>query len=309
MPRQRSVEELTSDQLRQLLVEKRHVEREARIEAYKRSGRVIRLEVENPRVVESDLDESFELEELEEPAAKPVTNRQRVRTRRKKSMDRLLFGVEIAAIVGLIFIIFSGLNILRNLNKEFASALENPQQTPTALIQAVVLPGGHTAPVEGIEVAPNEAEIPEHLRPLMQSYAELPIPTPGVKQARQLQIPAIGLSAPVVLGDGWEQLKKGIGQHLNTANPGEIGNMVVSAHNDIFGELFKDLDKLKPGDEVVVTTQNETFTYIVTGTQIVEPTRVDLMAPTPEKTLTMISCYPYRIDTERIVVTAILQED
>ena len=85
--------------------------------------------------------------------------------------------------------------------------------------------------------------------------------------------------------------------------------MVVSAHNDIFGELFKDLDKLKPGDEVIVSTQNKSFTYIVTDTQIVEPTRVDLMAPPPNETLTMISCYPYRIDTQRIVVTAVLQEE
>ena len=96
---------------------------------------------------------------------------------------------------------------------------------------------------------------------------------------------------------------------MNTANPGETGNVVVSAHNDIFGELFKDLDQLKPGDEVILITQDRSFTYEVTETQIVEPTRVDLMAQTTDKTLTMISCYPYRIDTKRIVVTAVLQED
>jgi sortase A len=172
-----------------------------------------------------------------------------------------------------------------------------------------VLPSGHTPPVEGQEVRPNDAEIPAHLRPLMQSYADLPIPTPGPQQARQIQIPAISVNAPVVLGDGWEQLKKGVAQHLGTANPGETGNMVVSAHNDVFGELFKDLDKLQPGDEVVVITQDRSFTYSVTGTQIVEPTRVDLMAPTNDKTLTLISCYPYRIDNKRIVVTAVLQQD
>ena len=81
-----------------------------------------------------------------------------------------------------------------------------------------------------------------------------------------MQIPKISLNAPVVMGDNWEQLKKGIGQHLNTANPGQKGNMVVSAHNDIFGELFRDLDKLEPGDEVIVITQDRSYTYIVTGT-------------------------------------------
>ena len=303
MRRQRSIEDLTSDELRQLLVEKRQAEHEARLESFRKSGRLIRVEVEKPRA------QTVEPADELEPDEVPVSNRQRARSRRKKGMDRFLFTVEIVAIIGLVVIIFSGVNLLKNLNKEFATALEEPQTTPTALITAVVLPGGHTAPVEGVEVQPNEAEIPEHLRPLMQSYADLPIPTPGTQQARQIQIPAIGLNAPVVLGDGWEQLKKGVGQHVGTANPGETGNVVVSAHNDIFGELFKDLDKLKAGDEVILTTQDKSFTYIVTGTQIVEPTRVDLMAQSSEKLLTMISCYPYRIDNQRIVVTAVLQED
>jgi sortase A len=303
MPRQRSIEEFTSEELRQLLVEKRRAEREARLESFRKTGRVIQVETENPiipNVIPGDDDE---------PEEEPLTNRRRARNRRKKGMERFLFIVEILAIVGLVVIIFQAFNVLNLLNEETAGALAMPQLTPTALITAVVLPSGHTAPVEGVEVRPNDAEIPEHLRPLMQSYADLPIPTPGAQQARQIQIPAIGVSAPIVLGDGWEQLKKGVGQHVGTANPGEVGNVVVSAHNDIFGELFKDLDKLKTGDTVILTTQDRSFTYVITGTQIVEPTRVDLMAPTPEKTLTMISCYPYRIDTQRIVVTAILQED
>lgn len=303
MPRQRSIEEFTSEELRQLLVEKRRAEREARLESFRKTGRVIQVETENPiipNVIPGDDDE---------PEEETLTNRRRARNRRKKGMERFLFIVEILAIVGLVVIIFQAFNVLNLLNEETAGALAMPQLTPTALITAVVLPSGHTAPVEGVEVRPNDAEIPEHLRPLMQSYADLPIPTPGAQQARQIQIPAIGVSAPIVLGDGWEQLKKGVGQHVGTANPGEVGNVVVSAHNDIFGELFKDLDKLKTGDTVILTTQDRSFTYVITGTQIVEPTRVDLMAPTPEKTLTMISCYPYRIDTQRIVVTAILQED
>lgn len=303
MPRQRSIEDLTSDELRQLLVEKRRAERETRLESFRKTGRVIQVESENP--ITPILTQRYDEETEEEP----LTNRRKARNRRKKGMERFLFIIEILAMVGLVVILFKGVSVLNLLNKEVVGVLDVPQLTPTALITAVVLPGGHTPPVEGAEVRPNDAEIPEHLRPLMQSYADMPIPTPGAQQARQIQIPAIGLSAPVVLGDGWEQLKKGVAQHVGTANPGEIGNLVVSAHNDIFGELFKDLDKLKTGDTIILTTQDRSFTYVVTGTQIVEPTRVDLMAPTPEKTLTMISCYPYRIDTQRIVVTAILQED
>jgi sortase A len=48
------------------------------------------------------------------------------------------------------------------------------------------------------------------------------------------------------------------------------------------------------------TTQQ--FTYTVTGSRIVEPTEVEVMAPTTTATVTLISCYPYLIDNKRIVV-------
>ena len=102
-------------------------------------------------------------------------------------------------------------------------------------------------------------------------------------------------------------MKKCIGQHSGTADPGQAGNLVVSAHNDVFGEIFRDLDQLKNGDPIVVYTAARAYTYIVTATQIVEPTRVDLMAATETATITLISCYPYRVDKKRIVVTAELQ--
>jgi sortase A len=115
------------------------------------------------------------------------------------------------------------------------------------------------------------------------------------------------VDAPVVQGDGWEQLKKGVAQHVGTPNPGENGNIVFSAHNDIFGEIFRELDKLQPGDVVILYTSQRQYTYVITGTQIVAPTAVEVMAPTPNATVTLISCYPYLIDNQRIVVSAVLQ--
>jgi sortase A len=97
-------------------------------------------------------------------------------------------------------------------------------------------------------------------------------------------------------------LKKGVGQHLGSPNPGSVGNLVLSAHNDVYGEIFRHLDQLKPGDEILVFTQQRQYTYIVSGTQIVEPTQVEVMAATSDPTATLISCYPYLKDTQRIVV-------
>jgi sortase A len=139
--------------------------------------------------------------------------------------------------------------------------------------------------------------------------ANIPIPTPGPQQAIRIQIPALGIDAPIVQGDGWEQLKKGVGQHVGTANPGENGNVVLSAHNDIFGEIFRYLDRLKPGDEVIIYTNQQPFSFLVTDTQVVDPTQVEVMDPTTQPTVTLISCYPYMVDDQRIVVTAHIQNE
>ena len=295
MPRQRSPEELSTEELRHLLVEKNRKNREARIEAYRRSGRIVPVD-----------DESSEPESV--PAAAPApTVRSRSEERQRRGLDRLLLTVEVVAMLGVVAIVIYGIYLLNNLNRQYSTSNTLPTLTPTALITAVVLPGGHTPPVDGGEVTFNEAEIPEHLRPLMQSLANIPAPTASPQQAIRMQIPAIGVDQSVVQGDGWEQLKKGIGQHIGTADPGQAGNLVVSAHNDIFGEIFRDLDQLQNGDQIVVYTATRAYTYVVTGSEIVEPTRVDVMNSTSTATLTLVSCYPYRVDNKRIVVTAALQ--
>lgn len=178
-----------------------------------------------------------------------------------------------------------------------------PTPTSTPLITAVVLPSGHTPPTDPGGPRPNESEIPENLRPIVQSMASVPIPTPGPEHAHSMFIPAIwDEPAPVVQGDGWEQLKRGVGQHIGSANPGERGNLILSAHNDIYGERFRDLDRLSPGDEIIVYTATNVFIYRVTSISIVEPTEVSVMDPTERRTITLISCYPYMVDNQRIVV-------
>jgi sortase A len=57
----------------------------------------------------------------------------------------------------------------------------------------------------------------------------------------------------------------------------------------------------------MLSTSQHTYTYVVTGSKIVEPTQVEVMDATSRPTLTLISCYPYLVDDQRIVVTARLQ--
>lgn len=297
MPRRKAPEELSVEELRRLLIEKRRGARRERLEHFKRTGRVVDVA---PDTLGSSAPVVDTLEETGDQAQVPASNRRRV-------MDRILLVVEILAVMGLVGVLISGLGILRDLNKEVASALIQETLTPTPLVMAVVLPSGHTPPDAQGNTHPNDAEIPEHLRPMVQSLANLPIPTAAPDQAIRIQIPSIKIDAPVVQGDGWEQLKKGVAQNVGSANPGQSGNMVLSAHNDVYGELFRYLDKLVPGDQVILYTQQRQYVYVVDRTAIVEPTAVEVMASTGSPTVTLISCYPYLVDKQRIVVFARLQ--
>lgn len=297
--KRKSPEDLTIGELRRLLMEKRRNVRQERLDTYRRTGRVIQLASNHP----AELDINPVIETPADEEIVPVKEK----SPRKSWGDRLLLAVEVIAVLGLIGIILSGFGILRDLNAEFAEALEQPTMAPTPLVMAVVLPSGHTPPDTAGNTRPNEAEIPDHLRPMVQSIKDLPIPPSSPEQAIRIQIPALNVDAPIVQGDGWEQLKKGVGQHLGSPNPGDAGNMIFSAHNDVYGEIFRYLDQLQPGDEILVFTQQRQYTYVVSGTQIVEPTQVEVMASTSDPTTTLISCYPYLKDKQRIVVFADLE--
>lgn len=300
MAKVKSPEDLSIDELQQLMVEKRRKIRMRHLEQFRNTGRVVNLtsdqgntsleNLHSTSLTDHNLDEKL-------PWYK----------RAGRALDRIFLFIEILAVAGLLFIIYSGVKILRNLNNEFTQSLIPATLTPTPLINAIVLPSGHTPPNSSQGAQPNDAEIPAHLLPLYHSMAQLPIPTPAPEQAVRIQIPAINVDAPVVQGDSWEQLKKGVAQHLETADPGQIGNLVLSAHDDIYGEIFRHLDQLQRGDDVIIYTATRSFTYVIANVQVVAPTDVEVMANTPDPTVTLISCYPYMVDNQRIVVRANLQ--
>jgi sortase A len=302
MRRSRYAEDLTIEELRRLLVEKRRKARHEQLDRFRRTGRVVTLASDAPPALDGLRSGALVADaEAMLPRLAP--------SRFRRVMDGFLLLVEILAVAGLLFVIYSFFEGLHNINQEAATGQVLPTLTPTPLIAAIVLPGGHTPPDAQGRSRFNEAEIPEHLRPIYQSLAEVPIPTPGPEQAIRIQIPAIGVDAPVVQGDGDEQLKKGVAQRIGSANPGQPGNMVLSAHNDIYGEIFRYLDQLRRGDPIIVYTNYRAYTYIVSESpRVVEPTQVDVMAPTSQPVVTLISCYPYWVDNKRIIIRAHLED-
>jgi sortase A len=303
----RSIDDLSIEELERILAIRKRQAREERMRQYERSGR----RLSTPSVEHDDI--LFHVDSRSQ--VRGVSNNRDVHEiRRKPLRDRLLLTIEFGAVVGLVALLVGATFTLRNLNRESSEALALPPLlTPSAtpLITPVVLPSGHTPPTSAGGAQPNYSEVPEHLRPLVEQtfFGEVAIPTPGPGNATRITIPAINVDAPVVEGTGWEQLKRGVGHYLGTANPGQTGNMVLSAHNDIFGEIFRDLDQLQDGDEIFVQTTTRSFTYVVRDTRIVEPTEVSVMDPTREPTTSLISCYPYLIDTQRIVVIAELVDE
>ncbi len=302
----RPAEELSVEELEAILARRRLDAREERLRQFRRSGRALRVETNQHRALPEAGNNAAPIAVADDKARTEDSAQQRMpRTR----FNRLLLIVEIFAVIALIFIIYKFTGAYQLLNRETEQLLNQGTVTPTPLITAVVLPSGHTPPTSPGGPQPNESEIPENLRPVVQSLPTVAIPTPGAEQARNIYIPAIW-NAPVsvIQGDSWEALKRGVGQHVGSTDPGQNGNIVLSAHNDIFGELFRDLDRLKPGDEIRVSTATQEYLYRVTGIRIVEPTDVSVMLPTEKPTITLISCYPYMVDKQRIVVVGELAE-
>jgi sortase A len=87
--------------------------------------------------------------------------------------------------------------------------------------------------------------------------------------------------------------------------PFGAGNTFLYGHDDIQGNIFGHLYDLAPGDTVQIIVGGETQVYRVTGHQIVPPTAVSVLAPTADVRLTIMTCWPYNVDTKRWIVTAV----
>jgi sortase A len=125
----------------------------------------------------------------------------------------------------------------------------------------------------------------------------------------RLEIDRIGLNEIVVAGVSVDDLKKGPGHYPQTPLPGEPGNAAVAGHRTTYGAPFLDIDDLQPGDEIVTTTYAGRFVYRVTGTQIVSPSDVSVLAGTDDDRLTLTSCDPKYSAKNRIIVTAAFDPD
>jgi sortase A len=126
---------------------------------------------------------------------------------------------------------------------------------------------------------------PTRIRSYVKSLSRQPESIIG-----KLQIPELDVSVMVLEGtDGWT-LNRGVGHIENTALPGEKGNVGISGHRDGY---FRRLGQVKAGDEIYLITPEKRFTYQVASTDIVDPTYTEVLAPSAEPMLTLVTCFPF----------------
>lgn len=105
-----------------------------------------------------------------------------------------------------------------------------------------------------------------------------------------LRIPKIGLEVPVLPGIDELTLNRAVGAIPGTALPGDPGNVGIAGHRDGY---FRGLKDLATGDRLELETLAGRVEYSVTSIRIVEATAVEVLAPTPQPVLTLVTCYPF----------------
>jgi LPXTG-site transpeptidase (sortase) family protein len=116
-----------------------------------------------------------------------------------------------------------------------------------------------------------------------------------------------------------EILKRGIAHFKGTALPGEGGNSFIYGHSAVPTYYnnhsnnpevaFTILEDIKIGDTVLVKKDGRTYTYVVRKKRVIKPTDFSILARQgPKETLTLMTCTPVGIGTDRLIVTAELKD-
>lgn len=106
-----------------------------------------------------------------------------------------------------------------------------------------------------------------------------------------MEIPSIKLKQPVVEGITEDVIKYFLGKFPESTMPGEVGNFAVAGHRvSDFTDAFINLYKVKPGDNVIVTTKEGKYTYEVEESFIVEPEQVEVLENADYEKITLITC-------------------
>lgn len=158
------------------------------------------------------------------------------------------------------------------------------------------------------QIERNEAPAPPKANP-----DELSAPTN--LEPNRIVIPKLGLNAPI----GWdvpleqmlERLRDGVTHYAGSAKPGEIGNIFITGHSSNFwwdkgrfNQVFALLDKLSPNDDIFVNYEGKTYHFVVERSYVVKPTNIEVLNPTDQPILTLMTCTPVGTTINRLIIQA-----
>jgi sortase A len=121
-------------------------------------------------------------------------------------------------------------------------------------------------------------------------------------------IPSIGVSEYVVEGTDADNLRKGPGHYPDTPLPGQRGTSAIAGHRTTYGAPFRNLDKLKHNDRIVLELPYGTFVYRVDKTQVVDDSALWVTRSVGHPQLVLTACHPLYSAAQRIVAFARLAE-
>ena len=198
--------------------------------------------------------------------------------------------------------------------------LVTPQASPTLL----PTPAPTSPPPTAVFVTPGAppTSIPE---PTLPAPPEPVVRPPAQSPPTRLLIGKIGLDVPVLpvstrtirqggeTREVWGDVPNAGGFHYTSAYPGNGGNTVINGHRDIQGGVFRQLDRVEVGDEIVLYVGEVSYGYQVVQILVVPETfasatqqaeNLRLIGPLPEERLTLVTCTPIGLATHRLLIIA-----
>jgi LPXTG-site transpeptidase (sortase) family protein len=209
-----------------------------------------------------------------------------------------------------------------------ADKLASEVFAPTATLVPARIVGGNDEASQGLTLADNplvvvETETGSGQPTLTETGSLTDIDKPPALPIERIVAKSIGLDSKVT-EVGWQQVRQdgvaanvwivadyAAGWHKNSALPGQGGNIVLSGHHNINGEVFRYIVDLEPGDIVTLYDAQGSHDYVIEDKFIVkdkgEPEAVRRanarwIGPFNEERLTMVTCWPYTNNTHRAVV-------
>jgi sortase A len=249
------------------------------------------------------------LAEQQESARRPTETT----PRQKRGLGSRIIGVagELLITAGVFVLLFLGWQlwwnsiVLTNDQASSASTLadqwktESPSASPTPTPSSTA-PAAPTAPVgQGEPIVMGEPSE-------TTDFAILYVPRFGADFKRTI---TEGVDPKTVLNKG------GAGHYPDTGMPGAVGNFAIAAHRDGWGSAFININELRIGDPIYVETQDGWYTYRFRSSEYVSPFGVGVIDPVPQsdgapaadRLITLTSCNPLYIASERIIAYGVFE--